>query len=159
MKPKTSHSARSLTAKELHNEASLPHESLPSYPQKYFSVCVCALCITEHLLKLSMEDLVEFLQVTLSKNFFYEDDFVIEQLQTSMTELRRVKLELPAPGTDTVSHAHTRTHTNSHAYYHPTVHCHTQQGQERTHTSNVCHLLGQVNTHHSESLPLAVVKL
>ncbi|XP_029901388.1 USP6 N-terminal-like protein isoform X2 [Myripristis murdjan] len=52
----------------------------------------------KHLMKLSMEELVEFLQVTLSKNFFFEDDFVIEQLQNSMTELRRAKLELPAPG-------------------------------------------------------------
>lgn len=50
-------------------------------------------------MKLSMEELVEFLQVTLSKEFFLEDDMVIEQLQASMTELRRAKLELPAPGT------------------------------------------------------------
>ncbi|CAL8318356.1 unnamed protein product [Lota lota] len=52
----------------------------------------------KHLMKLSMEELVEFLQVTLSKDFFLEDDVVIEHLQTSMTELRRAKLELPAPG-------------------------------------------------------------
>lgn len=56
--------------------------------------------LTEHLMKLSMEELVEFLQETLSKNFFFEDDFVIEQLQASMTELRRAKLDLPAPGTE-----------------------------------------------------------
>lgn len=54
----------------------------------------------KHMMKLSMEELVEFLQVSLSKNFYYEDDFVIEQLQLSMTELRRAKLELPAPGKD-----------------------------------------------------------
>ncbi|XP_056604098.1 USP6 N-terminal-like protein isoform X2 [Triplophysa dalaica] len=52
------------------------------------------------LLKLSMEDLVKFLQVTLSKDFFYEDDIVIEQLQNSISELRRSKLELPPPGKD-----------------------------------------------------------
>uniref|UniRef100_A0A8C2CAF4 USP6 N-terminal-like protein n=1 Tax=Cyprinus carpio TaxID=7962 RepID=A0A8C2CAF4_CYPCA len=52
------------------------------------------------LLKLSMEELVKFLQVTLSKDFFYEDDFVIEQLQHSMSELRRTKLELPPPGNE-----------------------------------------------------------
>ncbi|MBN3315559.1 US6NL protein, partial [Atractosteus spatula] len=52
----------------------------------------------KHLTKLSMEELVEFLQVTLSKDFFFEDDFVIEQLQNSMSELRRAKLELPPPG-------------------------------------------------------------
>ncbi|XP_068442570.1 USP6 N-terminal-like protein isoform X2 [Clinocottus analis] len=54
----------------------------------------------KHLMKLSMEELVEFLQVTLSKNFFLEDDLVVDQLQASMTELRRVKMELPAPGKD-----------------------------------------------------------
>lgn len=46
-----------------------------------------------------MEELVDFLQVTLSKNFFFHDDFVVEQLQVSMAELRRAKLDLPAPGT------------------------------------------------------------
>ena len=50
-------------------------------------------------MKLSMEDLVDFLQVSLSKNFGYDDDAVVEQLQISMTDLRRVKLELPPPGT------------------------------------------------------------
>ncbi|KAM9772253.1 USP6 N-terminal-like protein isoform 1-T4 [Syngnathus typhle] len=54
----------------------------------------------EHLLKLPMEELVDFLQVTLSKNFFFDDDFVVEQLQASATELRRAKLELPAPAQD-----------------------------------------------------------
>lgn len=53
-----------------------------------------------------MEELVEFLQETLSKNFFFEDDFVIEQLQASMTELRRAKLDLPAPGNDTRRQKH-----------------------------------------------------
>ncbi|XP_076849855.1 USP6 N-terminal-like protein isoform X2 [Brachyhypopomus gauderio] len=52
------------------------------------------------LMKQSMEELVEFLQVTLSKNFFFEDDFVVEQLQNSMSELRRYKLELPPEGKD-----------------------------------------------------------
>ncbi|XP_064417312.1 USP6 N-terminal-like protein isoform X3 [Latimeria chalumnae] len=51
----------------------------------------------KHLMKLSMEDLVEFLQETLSKDFFFEDDFVIEQLQNSMSELKRAKLDLPPP--------------------------------------------------------------
>nr|XP_020139646.1 USP6 N-terminal-like protein isoform X3 [Microcebus murinus] len=52
----------------------------------------------KHLMKLSMEELVEFLQETLAKNFFFEDDFVIEQLQISMAELKRAKLDLPEPG-------------------------------------------------------------
>ncbi|KAJ7404820.1 USP6 N-terminal like protein [Willisornis vidua] len=52
----------------------------------------------EHLMKLQMEELVKFLQETLAKDFFYEDDFVIEQLQNSIAELRRAKLDLPAAG-------------------------------------------------------------
>ncbi|XP_003786865.1 USP6 N-terminal-like protein isoform X2 [Otolemur garnettii] len=52
----------------------------------------------KHLMKLSMEELVEFLQETLAKNFFFDDDFVVEQLQISMAELKRAKLDLPEPG-------------------------------------------------------------
>ncbi|KAH0515629.1 USP6 N-terminal-like protein [Microtus ochrogaster] len=52
----------------------------------------------KHLMRLSMEELVEFLQETLAKDFFFEDDFVIEQLQVSMSELKRAKLDLPEPG-------------------------------------------------------------
>ncbi|XP_073912758.1 USP6 N-terminal-like protein isoform X2 [Castor canadensis] len=52
----------------------------------------------KHLMKLSMEELVGFLQETLAKDFFFEDDFVIEQLQVSMAELKRAKLDLPEPG-------------------------------------------------------------
>lgn len=58
----------------------------------------------EHLMKLSMEELVEFLQETLAKDFFFEDDFVIEQLQISMAELKRAKLDLPEPGKKMVKH-------------------------------------------------------
>ncbi|KAL7982188.1 hypothetical protein Chor_009786 [Crotalus horridus] len=35
---------------------------------------------------------------TLAKEFFYEDDFVIEQLQSSMAELKRAKMDLPVAG-------------------------------------------------------------
>ncbi|NWU18392.1 US6NL protein, partial [Cephalopterus ornatus] len=52
----------------------------------------------KHLMKLQMEELVKFLQETLAKDFFYEDDFVIEQLQNSLAELKRAKLDLPAAG-------------------------------------------------------------
>ncbi|NXR60630.1 US6NL protein, partial [Rhadina sibilatrix] len=52
----------------------------------------------KHLMKLQMEELVEFLQESLAKDFFYEDDFVIEQLQNSISELKRAKLDLPVPG-------------------------------------------------------------
>ncbi|NXJ46188.1 US6NL protein, partial [Spizaetus tyrannus] len=52
----------------------------------------------KHLMKLQMEELVEFLQESLAKDFFYEDDFVIDQLQNSLSELRRAKLDLPVAG-------------------------------------------------------------
>lgn len=52
-------------------------------------------------MKLSMEELVEFLQESLSKNFYYEDDFVIDQLHATMMELRRAKMDLPPPGSAT----------------------------------------------------------
>ncbi|XP_028601263.2 USP6 N-terminal-like protein isoform X1 [Podarcis muralis] len=54
----------------------------------------------KHLMKLQMEELVQFLQETLAKDFFFEDDFVIDQLQSSMAELKRAKLDLPAAGKD-----------------------------------------------------------
>ncbi|XP_020656720.3 USP6 N-terminal-like protein isoform X2 [Pogona vitticeps] len=54
----------------------------------------------KHLMKLQMEELIQFLQETLAKDFFFEDDFVIEQLQSSMAELKRAKLDLPAAGKD-----------------------------------------------------------
>ncbi|KAJ7329267.1 hypothetical protein JRQ81_015441 [Phrynocephalus forsythii] len=52
----------------------------------------------KHLMKLQMEELVQFLQETLAKDFFFEDDFVIDQLHSSMAELKRAKLDLPAAG-------------------------------------------------------------
>ncbi|XP_029471094.1 USP6 N-terminal-like protein isoform X2 [Rhinatrema bivittatum] len=52
----------------------------------------------KYLMKLAMEELIEFLQETLATNFFFEDDFVIDQLQNSMSELKRAKLDLPPPG-------------------------------------------------------------
>ncbi|NXE66277.1 US6NL protein, partial [Calcarius ornatus] len=52
----------------------------------------------KHLMKLQMEELVAFLQESLAKDFFYEDDFVIEQLQNSISELKRAKLDLPVAG-------------------------------------------------------------
>ncbi|NXH74724.1 US6NL protein, partial [Hydrobates tethys] len=54
----------------------------------------------KHLMKLQMEELVEFLQESLAKDFFYEDDFVIDQLQNSISELKRAKLDLPVAGKD-----------------------------------------------------------
>lgn len=52
----------------------------------------------KHLLKLSLEDLREFLQERTASSFSMSDDVVIEHLQSSMSELRRMKLDLPPPG-------------------------------------------------------------
>uniref|UniRef100_A0A8C6X557 USP6 N-terminal-like protein n=1 Tax=Naja naja TaxID=35670 RepID=A0A8C6X557_NAJNA len=49
-------------------------------------------------MKLQMEELVQFLQEALSKDFFFDDDFVIEQLQSSMAELKRAKMDVPVAG-------------------------------------------------------------
>ncbi|XP_037649753.1 USP6 N-terminal-like protein isoform X4 [Sebastes umbrosus] len=52
----------------------------------------------KRLLKMSLEDLREFLQEQIAQTFFYSDDVIVEQLQASMTELRKMKLDLPPPG-------------------------------------------------------------
>ncbi|XP_041416632.1 EVI5-like protein isoform X2 [Xenopus laevis] len=52
----------------------------------------------KRLLKMPMEDLRDFLQETIARSLSYDDDIVVEQLQTSMAELRKMKLELPPPG-------------------------------------------------------------
>ncbi|KAG9465066.1 USP6 N-terminal-like protein isoform X2 [Eleutherodactylus coqui] len=52
----------------------------------------------KRLLKMSMEDLREFLQEKIARSLSYDDDIVVEQLQASMAELRKMKLELPPPG-------------------------------------------------------------
>nr|XP_040018748.1 USP6 N-terminal-like protein isoform X1 [Gasterosteus aculeatus aculeatus] len=52
----------------------------------------------KRLLKMSLEDLREFLQERIAHTLFYSDDVVIEQLQASMAELRKMKLDLPPPG-------------------------------------------------------------
>lgn len=47
---------------------------------------------------MSLEELREFLQEKIAESFELSDDLVIEQLQGSMTELRKMKLDLPSPG-------------------------------------------------------------
>ncbi|KAG5270169.1 hypothetical protein AALO_G00189540 [Alosa alosa] len=51
----------------------------------------------KRLLKMPLEDLREFLQETISSSFLMSDDMAIEQLQVSMSELRKMKLDLPPP--------------------------------------------------------------
>ncbi|NWZ29489.1 US6NL protein, partial [Asarcornis scutulata] len=52
----------------------------------------------KRLLKMTLEDLREFLQEKIAASLQYEDDAVIEQLQVSMSELRKMKFDLPPPG-------------------------------------------------------------
>ncbi|KAM9861114.1 USP6 N-terminal-like protein [Aulostomus maculatus] len=52
----------------------------------------------KRLLKMSLEELREFLQERIAQTFFCNDDMIIEHLQASMTELRKMKLDLPPPG-------------------------------------------------------------
>ncbi|XP_071345940.1 USP6 N-terminal-like protein [Trachinotus anak] len=52
----------------------------------------------KRLLRMSLEELREFLQERIAQTFFYSDDMIIEQLQVSMAELRKMKLDLPPPG-------------------------------------------------------------
>ncbi|XP_058047085.1 USP6 N-terminal-like protein isoform X4 [Ahaetulla prasina] len=81
----------------------------------------------KHLVKLQMEELVQFLQETLAKDFFYDDDFVIEQLQSSMAELKRAKMDLPVADEYGIFHLYVwRTHTTRYRglpvrYYPPSV--------------------------------------
>uniref|UniRef100_A0A8B9H8Y5 USP6 N-terminal-like protein n=1 Tax=Astyanax mexicanus TaxID=7994 RepID=A0A8B9H8Y5_ASTMX len=51
----------------------------------------------KRLLKMSLEDLREFLQESISSSFHQNDDTVIEQLQAAMADLRKMKLDLPPP--------------------------------------------------------------
>ncbi|TSK20004.1 USP6 N-terminal-like protein [Bagarius yarrelli] len=51
----------------------------------------------KRLLKMSLEELREFLQEKIAESFELSDDIIIEQLQVSMTELRKMKLDLPTP--------------------------------------------------------------
>ncbi|XP_067236534.1 USP6 N-terminal-like protein isoform X1 [Chanodichthys erythropterus] len=51
----------------------------------------------KHLLKMSLEDLREFLQDRIASSFNMSDDVAIDHLQSSMSELRRMKLDLPPP--------------------------------------------------------------
>ncbi|XP_034424823.1 USP6 N-terminal-like protein isoform X2 [Hippoglossus hippoglossus] len=52
----------------------------------------------KRLVKMSLEELREFLQERIAQTFFYSDDVIVEQLQASMSELRKMKLDFPPPG-------------------------------------------------------------
>uniref|UniRef100_A0A6J0T1B2 Uncharacterized protein isoform X1 n=2 Tax=Pogona vitticeps TaxID=103695 RepID=A0A6J0T1B2_9SAUR len=51
----------------------------------------------KRLLKMTLEDLREFLQEKIAASLLFEDDIVVEQLQASMAELRKMKFDLPPP--------------------------------------------------------------
>lgn len=72
---------------------------LKHYLTPYSSLlCLVFCCLLERLLKMSLEDLREFLQEKIAASLQFEDDIVIEQLQASMAELRKMKFDLPPPG-------------------------------------------------------------
>lgn len=53
---------------------------------------------SKKLLKMrDMDEMTEFLQCQLNKNFGYTDDYVIKVLEQSMSDLRRYKMDLPPP--------------------------------------------------------------
>lgn len=50
------------------------------------------------LLKMrDMDEMIEFLQMRLHKDFGYDDDVVIKVLEQSMADLRKYKMDLPPP--------------------------------------------------------------
>lgn len=44
-----------------------------------------------------MDEMTQFLQIHLNKDFGYEDDYVIKVLKQSMDHLRKYKMDLPPP--------------------------------------------------------------
>lgn len=47
----------------------------------------------------SLDEFCDYLQVKLEKNFYYDDDFVIDTMWRNMEELKRAKLDYPGPPT------------------------------------------------------------
>jgi len=56
--------------------------------------------LTGKIAKMSMEELMNFFQGSLEKDFGYSDDFVIESLRRCADDLRRAHLDLPQAPTD-----------------------------------------------------------
>ncbi|KAK7912695.1 hypothetical protein WMY93_012906 [Mugilogobius chulae] len=52
----------------------------------------------KRLMRMSLEELRDFLQERISVSLSHSDDIIIEQLQGAMSELRKRKLDLPPPG-------------------------------------------------------------
>lgn len=44
-----------------------------------------------------MDEITQFLQIQLHKDFGYDDDFVIKVLEQSMADLKKYKMDLPPP--------------------------------------------------------------
>lgn len=45
----------------------------------------------------SMDEMIAFLQVTLQKDFGYNDDYVIKTFEQCSEDLRKAKMDLPPP--------------------------------------------------------------
>lgn len=90
--------AMSYTILKTHKRKTFP--SVPTVPTVYrrWLKAMCVFVSAEHLLKMSLEELRDFLQERISRTLLLSDDVMVEQLQASMTELRKMKLDLPPPG-------------------------------------------------------------
>lgn len=44
-----------------------------------------------------MDEMTQFLQIQLHKDFGYDDDYVIKYLEQSMADLKKYKMDLPPP--------------------------------------------------------------
>lgn len=44
-----------------------------------------------------MDEMTQFLQIQLNKDFGYDDDYVIKYLEQSMADLKKYKMDLPPP--------------------------------------------------------------
>ncbi|KAK3098232.1 hypothetical protein FSP39_017432 [Pinctada imbricata] len=53
--------------------------------------------IAGKLAKLGPDEILQYFQTELEKDFAYDDDTVIDQLQVAMEELRKAKMEVPPP--------------------------------------------------------------
>lgn len=58
----------------------------------------------KQIVRMEIEELMAFFQGRLEKNFGFDDDQVIESLQSCMSELRRAKLDVPSPAPDASEH-------------------------------------------------------
>ena len=86
----------SYTLLKLHKSKYLcPDSFLMSFFNDLFSFRSHDVFVAEKVIRKGMEELLEFLQVDLEKDFGYHDDDAINALAQSIAELRKYKMDLP----------------------------------------------------------------